>query len=229
MEGIAVFCDDFRDAVRGSTFDEHACGYASGNIGGHYEPVKFGIVGATQHPQVDYNGLLYSSVPYAAAPSQAVNFVASHDGYTVIDKLRLSVTGDRAEEELLPIDKLIHTILLTAQGIPFIRAGEEMMQDKQGEPNSFRSPDAVNRIDWALKAEHRGLFAYTLGEHANGDAWKEILVAYNGNRHPAEFRIPEAERIVVCRDGRIDPDSRERLSGEVVRMAPSSALIAYCE
>ena len=268
MEGIAVFCDDFRDAVRGSTFDEHACGYASGNIGGHYEPVKFGIVGATQHPQVDYNGLLYSSVPYAAAPSQAVNFVASHDGYTVIDKLRLSVTGDRAEEELLPIDKLIHTILLTAQGVPFIRAGEEMMQDKQGEPNSFRSPDAVNQIDWALKAEHRGLFdyvrqlialrkahpafriptaeglrqwlrfldtgdsgviAYTLGEHANGDAWKEILVAYNGNRHPAEFRIPEAERIVVCRDGRIDPDSRERLSGEVVRMAPSSALIAYCE
>ena len=268
MEGIAVFCDDFRDAVRGSTFDEHACGYASGNIGGHYEPVKFGIVGATQHPQVDYNGLLYSSVPYAAAPSQAVNFVASHDGYTVIDKLRLSVTGNRAEEELLPIDKLIHTILLTAQGVPFIRAGEEMMQDKQGEPNSFRSPDAVNQIDWALKAEHRGLFdyirqlialrkahpafriptaeglrqwlrfldtgdsgviAYTLGEHANGDAWKEILVAYNGNRHPAEFRIPEAERIVVCRDGRIDPDSRERLSGEVVRMAPSSALIAYCE
>ena len=267
-ECIAVFCDDFRDAVRGSTFDEHACGYASGNIGGHYEPVKFGIVGATQHPQVDYNGLLYSSVPYAAAPSQAVNFVASHDGYTVIDKLRLSVTGDRAEEELLPIDKLIHTILLTAQGVPFIRAGEEMMQDKQGEPNSFRSPDAVNRIDWTLKAEHRGLFdyvrqlialrkahpafriptaeglrqwlrfldtgdsgviAYTLGEHANGDAWKEILVAYNGNRHPAEFRIPEAERIVVCRDGRIDPDSRERLSGEVVRMAPSSALIAYCE
>lgn len=186
----------------------------------------------------------------------------------MIDKLRLSVTGDRAEEELLPIDKLIHTILLTAQGVPFIRAGEEMMQDKQGEPNSFRSPDAVNQIDWALKAEHRGLFdyvrqlialrkahpafriptaeglrqwlrfldtgdsgviAYTLGEHANGDAWKEILVAYNGNRHPAEFRIPEAERIVVCRDGRIDPDSRERLSGEVVRMAPSSALIAYCE
>ena len=74
-----------------------------------------------------------------------------------------------------------------------------------------------------------GVIAYTLGEHANGDAWKEILVAYNGNRHPAEFRIPEAERIVVCRDGRIDPDSRERLSGEVVRMAPSSALIAYCE
>lgn len=74
MEGIAVFCDDFRDAVRGSTFDEQAAGYASGNIVGHYEPVKFGIAGATQHPQVDYNGLLYSSLPYAAAPFAGSQF-----------------------------------------------------------------------------------------------------------------------------------------------------------
>lgn len=268
MEGIAVFCDDFRDAVRGSTFDEHAAGYASGNIEGHYEPVKFGIVGATEHPQVNYDGLLYSSLPYAAAPSQAVNFVASHDGYTVVDKLKLSVGGDRAADELLPIDKLIHTILLTAQGVPFIRAGEEMMQDKQGEPNSFRSLDAVNRIDWSLKHANRDLFdyirglialrrahpafriptadgvrqwlrfldtgdsgviAYTLGEYANGDAWKEILVVYNGNRSPTGFRMPEAEWRVVCRDGRIDPDGGERLSGGDVQIAPSSALIAYRE
>ena len=142
------------------------------------------------------------------------------------------------------------------------------MQDKQGEPNSFRSPDAVNQIDWALKAEHRGLFdyirqlialrkahpafriptaeglrqwlrfldtgdsgviAYTLGEHANGDAWKEILVAYNGNRHQAEFHIPEADWIVVCRDGRIDPDSRDRLPGGNTPIAASSAIIAYRE
>lgn len=268
MEGIAVFCDDFRDAVRGSTFDEHAAGYASGNIEGHYEPVKFGIVGATEHPQVNYDGLLYSSLPYAAAPSQAVNFVASHDGYTVVDKLKLSVGGDRAADELLPIDKLIHTILLTAQGVPFIRAGEEMMQDKQGEPNSFRSSDAVNRIDWSLKHANRDLFdyvrglialrrahpafriptadgvrqwlrfldtgdsgviAYTLGEYANGDAWKEILVVYNGNRSPTGFRMPEAEWRVVCRDGRIDPDGGERLSGGDVQIAPSSAFIAYRE
>lgn len=37
------------------------------------------------------------------------------------------------------------------------------------------------------------MIAYTLGEYANGDAWKEILVAYNGNRHQAEFHIPEAD------------------------------------
>ena len=62
---------------------------------------RSGIAGATQHPQVDYNGLLYSSVPYASAPSQAVNFVASHDGYTVIDKLRL----DHARQFISSFDR----------------------------------------------------------------------------------------------------------------------------
>lgn len=266
MEGIAVFCDDFRDGLRGSTFDEQHAGYASGNINGNYEPVKFGIVGATDHPQVDYNGLLYSSGPYAAAPSQVVNFVSCHDGYCLVDKLKLSVHGDHVEDELMPIDKLVHTVLLTAQGIPFIRGGEEIMQDKKGEPNSFKSPDSVNQIDWSFKTKNHDIFdyikglialrkahpafriptveglqqwlhfmdtgdsgviAYTLGEYANGDEWKEILVAYNGNRNEVEFQIPEEEWIVVCRDGQINLESQDHISGGNISISASSALILY--
>lgn len=266
MEGIAVFCDDFRDGVRGSTFDEQNAGYASGNIDGHYEPVKFGIVGGTQHPQVNYDGLLYSSGPYAAAPSQVVNFLACHDGYTLVDKLKLSVQGEHAEEEIVCIDKLAHTILLTGQGIPFIRGGEEIMQDKQGVANSFNSPDSVNQIDWSFKSKNRdvfdyikglialrkahpafriptveglqqwlhfldtgdsGVIAYTLGEYANGDEWKEILVAYNGNRHEANIHIPEQEWTVVCRDGQINAEGLDQTAGGDISIAPSSALILY--
>lgn len=266
MEGIAVFCDDFRDGVRGSTFDEQNAGYASGNIDGHYEPVKFGIVGGTQHPEVNYDGLLYSSGPYAAAPSQVVNFLACHDGYTLVDKLKLSVQGEHAEEEIPRIDKLAHTILLTGQGIPFIRGGEEIMQDKQGVANSFNSPDSVNQIDWSFKSKNRdvfdyikglialrkahpafriptveglqqwlhfldtgdsGVIAYTLGEYANGDEWKEILVAYNGNRHEANIHIPEQEWTVVCRDGQINADGLDQTAGGDISIAPSSALILY--
>lgn len=266
MQGIAVFCDDFRDGLRGSTFDEQHAGYASGNINGNYEPVKFGIVGATDHPQVDYNGLLYSSGPYAAAPSQVVNFVSCHDGYCLVDKLKLSVHGDHVEDELMPIDKLVHTVLLTAQGIPFIRGGEEIMQDKKSEPNSFKSPDSVNQIDWSFKTKNHDIFdyikglialrkahpafriptveglqqwlhfmdtgdsgviAYTLGEYANGDEWKEILVAYNGNRNEVEFQIPEEEWIVVCRDGQINLESQDHISGGNISISASSALILY--
>ena len=180
MKGISVFNDEFRDGLKGSTFDEQEPGYASGNINGHFEPVKYGIVGGTQHPQVDYSGLLYCDGPYAAAPSQMINFVSCHDGYTLVDKLKLSVQGEHSEEELVPIDKLIHTVLLTSQGIPFIRGGEEIMQDKQGEPNSYKSSDAVNQIDWALKAKNRDIFNYI-----------RTLIALR-KKHPA-FRIPTAE------------------------------------
>ncbi|KKB51352.1 pullulanase, type I [Parabacteroides sp. HGS0025] len=266
MEGIGVFNDEFRDGLKGSTFDEQEPGYASGNINGHFEPVKYGIVGGTDHPQIDYDGLLYCNAPYAGAPSQMINFVSCHDGYTLVDKLKLSVQGDHAADELIPIDKLVHTVLLTAQGIPFIRSGEEIMQDKQGEPNSYKSPDSINRIDWSLKAKNRevfdfirglitlrkahpafriptveglqqwlrfmdtgdsGVIAYTLGEYANNDEWKEILVAYNGNRHEAEIGIPEGEWNVVCRNGQIDPEGKDRLPGGSVKIAASSALILY--
>ena len=266
MEGIGVFNDEFRDGLKGSTFDEQEPGYASGNINGHFEPVKYGIVGGTNHPQVDYGGLLYCNAPYAGAPSQMINFVSCHDGYTLVDKLKLSVQGDYAADELIPIDKLVHTVLLTAQGIPFIRSGEEIMQDKQGEPNSYKSPDSINRIDWSLKAKNRevfdfirglialrkahpafriptveglqqwlrfmdtgdsGVIAYTLGEYANNDEWKEILVAYNGNRHEVEIGIPEGEWNVVCRNGQIDPEGKDRLPGGSVKIAASSALILY--
>lgn len=266
MEGIGVFNDEFRDGLKGSTFDEQEPGYASGNINGHFEPVKYGIVGGTDHPQVDYGGLLYCNAPYAGAPSQMINFVSCHDGYTLVDKLKLSVQGDHAADELIPIDKLVHTVLLTAQGIPFIRSGEEIMQDKQGEPNSYKSSDSINRIDWSLKAKNRevfdfirglialrkahpafriptveglqqwlrfmdtgdsGVIAYTLGEYANNDEWKEILVAYNGNRHEAEIGIPEGEWNVVCRNGQIDPEGKDRLPGGSVKIAASSALILY--
>ena len=246
MEGIAVFNDEFRDGLKGSTFDEQEPGYASGNINGHFEPVKYGIVGGTRHPQVDYDGLLYCDGPYAGAPSQMVNFVSCHDGYTLVDKLQLSVQGEHAEEELPAIDKI--------------------MQDKQGEPNSYKSSDSVNRIDWVLKAQNRdifdyirglialrkahpafriptvegleqwlhfldtgdsGIIAYTLGEYANGDMWKEILVAYNGNRNEAGIHLPEQDWIVVCKDGQINLDSQEHLPGGDVSIAASSALILY--
>lgn len=72
-----------------------------------------------------------------------------------------------------------------------------------------------------------GVLAYTLGEYANGDEWKEILVAFNGNRTSAEFHVPEGEWFVVCRDGRIDLDSHESIPVGKVRMAPSSTLILY--
>lgn len=72
-----------------------------------------------------------------------------------------------------------------------------------------------------------GVIAYTLGEYANSDEWKEIFVAYNGNRHQAEIEIPDQDWFVVCRDGLIDLNSQDRISGGKVSISASSAIILY--
>src|SRR5690606_6445102 len=58
---------------------------------------------------------------------------------------------------------LANGIVLTAQGIPFIHAGDEMLRSKYGDHNSYKSPDAVNMIRWNLKAEFRPVFDYYAG------------------------------------------------------------------
>lgn len=60
MPGIAVFNDDVRDAVKGSFKKDENRGFATGKSGLE-ESVKFGIVAATRHPQIDYNRINYST------------------------------------------------------------------------------------------------------------------------------------------------------------------------
>lgn len=86
------------------------------------------------------------------------------------------------EEELVRFDKLAQTVVLTAQGIPSLFAGEEMLRTKGGVSNSHDSPDRVNRIDWSFKADHKDVFDYYRG-----------LIALR-RTHPA-FRLATAAEI----------------------------------
>ena len=158
MDGVAVFSDDIRDAVKGSVFEEKSTGFASGSKE-MKESVKFGIVAAGQHPQVEYAKVKYSSAPYTKNPDEVINYVSCHDNQTLYDKLKVS-RPDASEDELVKMDKLANTIVLTSQGIPFLFAGEEMKRSKGGEHNSFNKPDSVNQINWDWKHTNRELLGY---------------------------------------------------------------------
>ncbi|HNY00967.1 MAG TPA: type I pullulanase [Bacteroidales bacterium] len=180
LDGIAVFSDDIRDAIKGSVFDDKSTGFASGN-NGMKESVKFGIVAAGQHPQVDYSQVAYSKAPYATRPGQVINYVACHDNHTLYDKLKVS-RPDASEADLVKMHKLANTIVMTSQGIPFLHAGEEMKRTKGGEHNSFNKPDSVNRIDWSWKHTNSELVEYYTS-----------LIALR-RAHPA-FRMPDAAMV----------------------------------
>lgn len=180
IPGIAVFSDDIRDAVKGSVFDEHSTGFASGSKT-TAETVRFGIAGAIDHPQIDFSKTNYSKAPYAADPLQAINYVACHDNHTLYDKLKVS-RPDASEEDRIRMHTLANTIVFTSQGIPFLHAGEEMMRTKGGEHNSYNKPDSVNRIDWEWKHSNRELYDY----------YRKLIALRQA--HPA-FRMPSADGV----------------------------------
>lgn len=180
MEGIAVFSDDLRDAVKGHYTDAADRGFASGKPGLE-ETVKIGIVAATAHPQVDYTKGNNSKFAYAKSPEMIVNYVSCHDDLCLTDKLRKSM-ADESEENRLAAAKLAQTIVFTSQGTPFMFAGEEVFRDKKGVHNSYKSPDSINAIDWRNKERYRDQFDY----------YKELTALRKA--HPA-FRMTSAEDI----------------------------------
>ncbi len=161
LDRIAVFSDDIRDGIKGSVFDEKSTGFASGNPS-MAESVKFGIVAAGDHPQIDFTQVNYSKEPYTTSPGSVINYVSCHDNQTLYDKLKAS-RPDADEATLLKMHRLANTIVLTSQGIPFLHAGVEMKRTKNGEHNSFNKPDSVNRIDWDWKFENRDLVDFYKG------------------------------------------------------------------
>ena len=67
LDRIAAFGDELRDGVKGHYAHQTEPGFASGQPGLE-ESVKFGIVAATPHPQLDYAKVNYSKAPWASAP-----------------------------------------------------------------------------------------------------------------------------------------------------------------
>ena len=264
MPGIAVFSDEFRDGLCGSVWEKGKGAFLAGVPGGE-NSVKFGIVGAIEHPQVRYDSVNYSRQAWAGQPTQMISYVSCHDGLCLVDRLKASMP-EATPEQLVRLDKLAQTVVFTSQGIPFIYAGEEVMRDKQGVGNSYKSPDAVNAIDWRRKTmngdvfmyykrlidlrkshpafrmgdaekvrkhleflpvEGQNLIAFRLKDHANGDSWEDIIVAFNSRMTPARLAVPAGKYTVVCKDGVIDVRGLGTQTGTEVIIPGQSALIMY--
>ena len=180
MPGIAAFSDEMRDALRGPFSDNSKAGFLGG-VPDLEESVKFGVVGAVQHPGVDYSAVNYSDTCWASEPTQMISYISCHDDMCLRDRLAATLPG-ASEAELLRLDKLGQTVVFTSQGIPFIYAGEELFRTKQGVHNSYNSPDAINAIDWSFKNRYSDLYDYYRG-----------LIALR-KAHPA-FRLGNADQV----------------------------------
>jgi pullulanase len=180
LDNIAVFSDDIRDGIKGSVFNHDEKGFVSGKTDCE-ESIKFGLVGATQHPQIAYDKVNYSKEPYCSKPSQMIAYAECHDNHTLWDRLNNS-NKEASDDEKIRMFLLAESIVLTSQGIPFIHAGGEFCRTKLGVENSFESSDDINFMDWERKTQFKPVFDYM-----------QQMIAFR-KAHPA-FHIPTQELV----------------------------------
>ena len=151
---FALFNDTIRNAIHGGVFTATDKGFVSGNMTGGTKMVV--SAGYTANSLWGSNG---SSVD---TPLQTINYASCHDNYTLFDNLTIDVmdaTGCTAEEaaaQAAAMSNLAAAYYITAQGVPFIHAGEEMLRstpDAQQENgfnhNSYNAGDEINSFKWA--------------------------------------------------------------------------------
>ncbi len=156
-EGIGIFSDDTRDAIKGHVFEEKEPGFVNG--GSDLEPLILHAVTGWRDGGADFCPL---------SCSQIINYVSAHDNFTLWDKLVLSMHGKdpdftRRYEDVLAANRLAAFIYFTCQGNLFMQAGEEFGRTKLGEENSYCSRPEINMLRWHQTVEFGDLVEYYRG------------------------------------------------------------------
>ena len=265
MPGIAVFCDEMRDGLRGPFNNDKQGAFLTG-LSGHEMSIMYGLVGCIPHPQIINDSVNYCKEAWAAQPTQMISYVSCLDAMCLADRIKSTLPENATMEERVALHKLAETFVFTSQGVPFIFTGDEVMRDKKGVHNSYNSPDEINTIDWKQKTTYREVFdyikdlialrkghpafrmgdadmvrkhmeflpvkgsnliAFILKDNANGDSWKNIIVAFNSRQESAKVTIPQGNYTVVCKDGKINLKGMAKLKGTELNVPARSAIIIY--
>lgn len=221
-ENIGVFCDNTRDAIKGSALRIREAGFING--GKDKEDDILASVSAWCDPK--YN----KEFKGVKAPSQIVTYVSAHDNQTLWDKLDYTTT----EEEAMRLNKLAAAIYMTCQGTLFFLSGEEFGRTKAGHDNTYNMPISVNRLNWKLAWKNKELVDYykglialrkqisglcdksensykhitdmwkqkqVVGFSVNNDKnslWSQIKVIYNASKKDFEAKLSCGDFEVLC-------------------------------
>ena len=152
MPRIAHFNDSIRIALKGSDYgDEKDRGFVSGK--NYQEDLLLRNIKGAMH---------LSSHSSYIDPEQVIQYVEAHDNLTLYDKLLRSNPKD-SEEVRIKRHTLATSIVLLSQGVPFIHGGQEFLRTKEGDANSYKSPDEINQFEWERLTTFQESVAYVKG------------------------------------------------------------------
>jgi pullulanase len=171
-QNFSLFNDDFRNAIKGDN-DGHLWGYAQGSSDLKHQ-VEIGLAGSINYYQ-NHKG-------FTNNPLESINYLNSHDNLILADKIKKSL-AHMDEKGLIRVNKFSHSILFTAQGIPFIHAGNEFLRSKHMNQNSYNTDLSINAIDWTYKEKYKDYFNYI----------KDLITI---RKEYEEFRMTDANEVM---------------------------------
>lgn len=140
MPHVGQFSDRFREVIRGSNNELERKGFSNGNTG------EIGNAAQVMKASVLENR--YDT------PEKAVNYVECHDNHTMWDKNRFACK-DESREIREKRQILANAMVLMAQGIPFLHAGQEYGRTKQNLGNTYNRSDNYNKMDYFCRNRHQ--------------------------------------------------------------------------
>ncbi len=180
-KNFAAWNDQFRNGIKGEN-PYNGTGWIFGKWYGNNSPDKIkNYVNGTLIK--DAYGIFFKK-------EHSVNYLESHDGYTLGDFIRIATNNIKPDEKIknvnkfieltheqLKLNKLAALFLLTSQGIVMIHAGQEFARSKiisnrtkikdkqkgQLDFNSYNKDNSTNYINYTNKLINNELFEYYKG------------------------------------------------------------------
>ena len=191
---FAFFNDTIRNVIHGGVFTATDKGFVCGMNEWTKETVTDSYMAYSKWG---------SNSERVDTPLQTVNYASCHDNYTLFDNFTvdaldlngLALSAENAAkvaEQAARYNNLAAAYYITAQGVPFIHAGEEMLRSKPHtdaennfvfDHNSYSSGDGVNSFKWSELANELNAASY--------DYYKG-LIAFR-KAHPALRMTEQAE------------------------------------
>jgi type I pullulanase len=164
MTGIGMFSDKWIQAATNVTLQKNSAAAA-------------GWVGGTTTNVTNLVNGIKGNIIQSSDNTKTVNYLECHDDLALWDRITGGYTKsgegkksdstnpnkDSTAAQYLGQLKLAGVLNITSQGYSFMQLGTEFARTKNGQANSYNSPDSINQLDWKRVKTYASTVAYYKG------------------------------------------------------------------
>lgn len=129
--------------------------------------IRAGLAGSIRsHRITDQGGverrleeLVYGAgdpVGYVSDPQETINYAEAHDNETLFDLNAYKLPRNTSPSDRARAQNLATSLVILAQGVPFLHAGQDLLRSKSLDRNSYDSGDWFNQLDFSLRSNGWG-------------------------------------------------------------------------